>query len=61
VEGVLAVTRAFGNNSMKPVIMAEPDVVTHVLTASDDFLIIASDGVWDMISNESAVRFLQGT
>ena len=56
VEGVLAVTRAFGNNAMKAVINAEPEVVAHRLAPSDEFLIIASDGVWDMVSNEDAVR-----
>lgn len=55
VGGVLAVTRAFGNNAMKPVIEAEPDVIGHALAAEDDFLIIASDGVWDLLSNECAV------
>lgn len=56
VEGVLAVTRAFGNNAMKAVITAEPELLAHRLSPHDEFLIIASDGVWDLISNADAVR-----
>ena len=56
VEGVLAVTRAFGNNAMKAVITAEPEVLAHRLSPQDEFLIIASDGVWDLLSNADAVR-----
>jgi Protein phosphatase 2C len=56
VEGVLAVTRAFGNNAMKRVIDAEPELRHHAITAGDEFIIIASDGVWDLLSNEAAVR-----
>lgn len=56
VEGVLAVTRAFGNNAMKRIVQAEPELREHVLAATDEFLVIASDGVWDMVSNDRAVR-----
>lgn len=58
VEGVLAVTRAFGNNAMKRVIDAEPEVVSHTVTSDDLYVIIASDGVWDLLSNDDAVRIL---
>lgn len=56
VEGVLAVTRAFGNNAMKHIVDAEPEVVEHQVNAKDEFIIIASDGVWDLLTNEAAVR-----
>ena len=55
VDGVLAVTRAFGNNSMKQWIKAEPEVMRHEVGLLDDFLIIASDGLWDTVTNENAV------
>lgn len=56
VDGVLAVTRAFGNNAMKAVIDAEPELHEHTVSADDEFVIIASDGVWDLLTNEAAVR-----
>lgn len=56
VEGVLAVTRAFGNIPMKNHIQAEPEVSKHEVTLADDFVIIASDGLWDELNEQSAVR-----
>jgi len=56
VDGVLAVTRAFGNNAMKHWIRAEPDVLRVEVGLRDEFLVIASDGLWDTVTNENAVR-----
>lgn len=56
VMGVLAVTRAIGNHDMRRCgITAEPEVREVVRTAADEFLIIASDGLWDVMSNQEAV------
>lgn len=32
----------------------EPDVIVHKRIPSDEFLVIASDGLWDVLSNETA-------
>lgn len=56
VCGVLAVTRAFGNNAMKATVSAEPEVLRHALQQHDRYIVIASDGVWDVLSNEDVVR-----
>ncbi|GMP47011.1 hypothetical protein CsSME_00014954 [Camellia sinensis var. sinensis] len=62
-NGELAVTRAlgdwymkspFGSVSLSP-LTAEPDVHQIVLTEDDEFLIMASDGIWDVLSNQEAV------
>ena len=48
VGGTLAITRAFGDHSLKKEgVIANPYIKKHVLKISDKFLIIASDGVWD--------------
>lgn len=39
---------------MKPVVISEPEVVVMERTRSDECLVIASDGLWDVISNELA-------
>ncbi|XP_003703150.1 pyruvate dehydrogenase [acetyl-transferring]-phosphatase 1-like protein, mitochondrial [Megachile rotundata] len=41
-----------------PYLTAKPDVKYHRLTPRDKFLIIASDGLWDLISPLQAVRLV---
>jgi len=53
----LAVSRAFGDLVAKKAgVIAEPEVKDVMLTVSDRVLIIASDGVWDVTTNEQAVE-----
>ncbi|KAH9256619.1 hypothetical protein BASA81_005123 [Batrachochytrium salamandrivorans] len=40
-------------------LIALPDVVQIVLTAQDEFLILASDGVWDVMSNEQVCNYVR--
>ncbi|DAZ92794.1 TPA: hypothetical protein N0F65_005798 [Lagenidium giganteum] len=42
-----------------PYITAIPEVRTHTLEETDQFLIIGSDGLWDYLSNEEAVEIVQ--
>merc|ERR1712087_35496 len=58
VEGGLAVSRSFGDRLLKRWIIAEPEVVAHKVNeeAKDLFLILATDGVWDTVSNAEAAR-----
>jgi len=52
VGGVLAVTRSFGDHSLKKAgVSAIPYVLKYSLKPFDKFLIIASDGVWDELSD----------
>lgn len=44
VEGRLAVTRAFGDTALKPLVTADPDVRCLDITDDCEFIIIASDG-----------------
>lgn len=55
VEGVLAVTRSFGDRRLKKYVTAEPEIHTHQLTQNDDWLILATDGVWDVLSSQNVV------
>jgi hypothetical protein len=36
-----------------------PDIAVHVRTAADDILLLACDGVWDVMSDVEAVAYLQ--
>ncbi|KAK3230509.1 hypothetical protein Dsin_002390 [Dipteronia sinensis] len=50
VGGVLAISRAFGDKLLKPYVVAEPEIQEEEI-GGVDFLIIASDGLWNVISN----------
>eukprot|EP01018_Ginkgo_biloba_P000177 Gb_40834 [translate_table: standard] len=55
VQGVLAVSRGIGDLHMKEWISAEPDTREVQITPNCEFLILASDGLWDKVSNQEAV------
>ncbi|GAA0158314.1 protein phosphatase [Lithospermum erythrorhizon] len=54
VLGVLAMSRAIGDNYLKPYVISEPEVTITDRTDEDECLILASDGLWDVVSNETA-------
>lgn len=55
VDGLLAVARAFGDKSLKEHLSSEPDVTVEIIDDSTDLVILASDGVWKVMSNQEAV------
>lgn len=55
VGGNLEVTRSFGDFDVKG-ISASPHIQTIELTTDDAFVIIASDGLWDVVAPQEAVR-----
>ncbi|KAG9456180.1 hypothetical protein H6P81_000688 [Aristolochia fimbriata] len=66
LNGELNVTRALGDwhiQGMKSQaesggpLSAEPELKMITLTKEDEFLIIGSDGVWDVFTNQNAVDF----
>ncbi|XP_047966542.1 probable protein phosphatase 2C 24 isoform X1 [Salvia hispanica] len=54
VLGVLAMSRAIGDNYLKPYVSCEPEVTITERSEGDECLILASDGLWDVVSNETA-------
>ncbi|XP_076338347.1 protein phosphatase 1L-like [Tachypleus tridentatus] len=61
VAGVLATSRALGDYPLKDqkFITAEPDVLTFNLRdINAKFMILATDGLWDMFTNEEAVSLI---
>ncbi|XAR68002.1 Phosphoprotein phosphatase [Bertholletia excelsa] len=55
VDGQLAVARAFGDKSLKRHMSSEPHVKTEMIDNDVEFIILASDGLWKVMSNEEAV------
>ncbi|XP_024544685.1 probable protein phosphatase 2C 32 [Selaginella moellendorffii] len=56
VQGVLAVSRGIGDIHLKEFISCDPHVVSLPLTSDCEFLILASDGLWDLVSNQEAAE-----
>ncbi len=56
VQGILAISRALGNPSLKPYVIANPFIVEGYLSRENDYAIIACDGVWDVIEPEDAIN-----
>ena len=40
-------------------LIATPEVTEHVIEPGDQFLLIASDGVWEFIDSEEAVQIVE--
>ncbi|KAK3033904.1 hypothetical protein RJ639_033539 [Escallonia herrerae] len=55
VNGQLAVSRAFGDKSLKSHLRSDPDIQETNIDTSTDILILASDGLWKVMSNQEAV------
>ncbi|KAA0052483.1 putative protein phosphatase 2C 28 isoform X1 [Cucumis melo var. makuwa] len=54
VDGQLAMSRAFGDAKLKEHITSEPDIRIVAIENETEFAILASDGLWKVISNQEA-------
>ncbi|GJM94082.1 hypothetical protein PR202_ga10696 [Eleusine coracana subsp. coracana] len=52
VFGVLAMSRSIGDRYLKPWIIPVPEVTIVPRAKDDECLILASDGLWDVLTNE---------
>jgi len=59
VDGQLAVSRAFGDKSLKSHLRSDPDVREVDIDLTTEFLILASDGLWKVMGNQEAVDFIK--
>ncbi|CAD5221052.1 unnamed protein product [Bursaphelenchus xylophilus] len=68
VNGNLALSRALGDfifktgEDIKPeeqIVTAYPDVIEVELTRDHEFIVLACDGVWDVLTNEQVVWFVR--
>mmetsp|Transcript_17560 Transcript_17560/g.19872 ORF Transcript_17560/g.19872 Transcript_17560/m.19872 type:complete len:823 (+) Transcript_17560:534-3002(+) len=68
INGNLNLSRSIGDLKYKQVpgippedqmITAEPDIMQIVLHEEDEFLLLGCDGIWDCLTNEQAVNFVQ--
>lgn len=52
VFGVLAMSRSIGDRYLKPWIIPEPEVMFVPRARDDECLVLGSDGLWDVMTNE---------
>ncbi|GAV61274.1 PP2C domain-containing protein [Cephalotus follicularis] len=57
VEGILCMTRAIGDHDWKEWVISEPEVTFTTRSEEDECLILASDGLWDVMSNDDIVKY----
>ncbi|KAI4375612.1 hypothetical protein MLD38_013463 [Melastoma candidum] len=55
VNGQLAVSRAFGDKNLKSHLRSDPDIQFADINQHTDFLVLASDGLWKVMSNQEAI------
>ena len=58
VQGVLAVSRAIGDVALQPYVTCEPEIMEKDLAPEDEYLVLASDGIWDVLRNDEVARFI---
>ena len=57
VQGDLAVSRAFGDCHLKRYgVSAEPEITTYSIGGKDSFLVLGSDGLWDVLDEVQCAR-----
>ncbi|CAN6454353.1 unnamed protein product [Victoria cruziana] len=59
VDGRLAVARAFGDKSLKKHLSSEPHVKIQMIDGHVEFLILASDGLWKVMTNQEAANAIK--
>ncbi|KAI8589732.1 phosphatase 2C-domain-containing protein [Geranomyces variabilis] len=68
VNGNLALSRAIGDFEFKQntnlpaeqqVVTANPDITERQLLDTDEFVVVACDGIWDCMSNQEVVDFVR--
>jgi protein phosphatase 2C len=55
VMGELAVSRAIGDHCLRPYVIPEPELLMVERTPDDEVLVMASDGLWDVMNSQEVV------
>ncbi|CAN4095769.1 unnamed protein product [Withania somnifera] len=59
IQGSLAVSRGIGDSRLKRWVVPEPETKIVTIRPECEFLILASDGLWEKVSNQEAVELLR--
>ncbi|KAE8669366.1 putative protein phosphatase 2C 25 [Hibiscus syriacus] len=59
IQGSLAVSRSIGDKHLKQWVIAEPETKMLEINSEFEFLILASDGLWNKVTNQEAIDFVR--
>lgn len=54
----LSISRAIGDTILSGIVTSEPDITAYSLSEQDQFLIVATDGIWNVMTNQDVVQFV---
>lgn len=54
----LSLSRAFGDLECTPFVTHLPQIYRYKVSSSDKFLILACDGLWDVLSNQDVIEYI---
>jgi serine/threonine protein phosphatase PrpC len=58
VNGILSLSRAIGDIYLTPYVSSVPDIYTVKLSKANNYLIAASDGLWDVFDNQELINLI---
>lgn len=61
VQGILAVSRALGDISLKQAVISTPDLVSVSLASHHRYLVLATDGIWSVCTDLDVCSVLDTT
>lgn len=59
VNGNLSVSRAIGDAKDKKYVIGEGDVSRTVMDGKEEYLVVACDGVWDVVDDQELVECIE--
>lgn len=59
VQGILAISRALGDPYLKPFVAPYPNVVEGYLGKENDYVVVACDGVWDVLEPMDVISLVR--
>jgi serine/threonine protein phosphatase PrpC len=58
VNGILGVSRSIGDLKLYPHVSWVPEIHEYTITETNNFIIMATDGLWDSVSNKEAIEMV---
>lgn len=58
VQGQLSVARAIGDIKLKKYVIGNPDITEHTLDGTEDYMVIACDGLWDVMTHATVLEYV---
>jgi serine/threonine protein phosphatase PrpC len=59
VNGNLALSRAIGDRAERPAVCSDPDFTVMSLDENARFILLATDGLWDVLTEQEVVDFVE--